>query len=209
MEDTNIYYEDLAEIQAMVFPKKKIQEAKIKEEKDSAYSAQDARDKLERARDEANRALDELRRVQNQHDANQRIGSEIKSAMSACIDVEKVIITAIHKIENVIHRINKMAGQTESVEKKSPEYIREDVEIEIPFKHEGRDLVALFDVEAFITKRGGDYELDEDPKIQLLSITEQNDPNKEVNVKLTIPRMHELQDEALEKYIEDYKQEVA
>lgn len=101
--DTEIYYSDLEEIAAMASPKKIVAEAK-----DSAYSAQDARDKMERARDEANRALDELRRVQSQHDANQRIGSEIKSAMAACIDVEKSVLNAIHKIENVIHRINKI-----------------------------------------------------------------------------------------------------
>jgi hypothetical protein len=205
--DTEISYEDLKEISEMAFPKRK---KAVNEAKDPSHSAQDARDKLERARDEANRALEELRRVQSEFDANQRIGSEIKSAMSAVIDVEKSVLTAIHKIENVIHRINKMATspQEESVQKKS--LMKEDMEIEIPFKHKGQELVALFDVEAIIHRRqNGDYALDEDPKIKLLSITEKGDPNKEVETHLSIAELHELQDEALERYIEDYKQEVA
>lgn len=304
--DTEIYYEDLQEISQMANGRSKVTEAK-----QPSHSAQDARDKLERARDEANRALEELRRVQGEFDANHRVGSEIKSAMSACIEVEKVILTAIHKIENVIHRINKMStsqsesiseaadpsekkkflttlktfldkklhreyqlksmpedtyslelgdiladekglekfledlteffysmkkNQTyrtlapnweeesqgnlkiffdpqfdesgfyeESVQKKSSKFLREDMEIEVPFKHEGHEFVALFDVDAVVHKHDGKYELDEDPKIRLLSITEKEDPSKEVDVKLSIPEMHVLQDTALEIYIEEFK----
>jgi len=200
--DTEIYYEDLQEISKMANGRSKVNEAK-----QPSHAAQDARDKLERARDEGNRALEELRRVQNEYDANHRIGSEIKSAMSACIEVEKVILTAIHKIENVIHRINKMASspQSESVEKKSSKFLREDMEIEVPFQHEGQELVALFDVDAVVYKHDGKYEL-EDPTIRLLSITEQKDPSKEIDVKLSVPAMQSLQDEALEIYIEEFKE---
>lgn len=83
-------------------------------------SAEDARDKLERAHDEVKRALDELRTLQPEYDAKDRVSSEIKSAITACMDVEKTLITAVHRVENLIHRVRKLSGGdvSEAVEKK-------------------------------------------------------------------------------------------
>jgi hypothetical protein len=91
-------------------------------------SAEDARDRLERSRSEASRALDSLRELhQTMAPDNQRMNSEIRSAIMATIQVEKVLITAIHRTENLIHRVRKTSAMTatepeissESVKKKS------------------------------------------------------------------------------------------
>lgn len=91
-------------------------------------SAEDARDRLERSRTEAGRALDSLRELQQAMSSdNQRMNSEIRSAIMATIQVEKVLITAIHRTENLIHRVRKTTAMadtepeisSESVKKKS------------------------------------------------------------------------------------------
>lgn len=84
-------------------------------------SAEEARDRLERARSEATHALDSLRELsQATEPSDTRINSEIKSAIMASIQVEKVLITAIHRIENLIHRVRKTSvlEPQESVKKK-------------------------------------------------------------------------------------------
>lgn len=81
-------------------------------------SAEDARDRLEKARDEVRRALDELRVLQSSVGGTDRVSAEIKTAINACIDVEKTLITAVHKTENVIHRVRKSPNQEEDVKKK-------------------------------------------------------------------------------------------
>ena len=81
--------------------------------------AEEARDLLEKAKDDVRDALNELRNLQLEFPSTERVGSEIRSAIMASIDVEKVLITAIHRAETLIHRVRKLAMTGESEKKKS------------------------------------------------------------------------------------------
>jgi len=82
-------------------------------ERKNSEGGEKARNSLERAKDDARRALAHLRSMQKQPLNTERIEAEIKSAILSTIEVEHAINDAIHKIENVIHKVRKSLSEKE------------------------------------------------------------------------------------------------
>lgn len=174
----------------------------VTEQRYRPNGAEDARDHLEKARDEVRRSMDELRDVQSQYNANEKVSGEIKSALVSMIDVEKQLITAIHRIENVIHRVRKLQPNESKIT------LREDMEVEVPFDDPtfGR-CVALFDVSGEMDRGDrGQMEWVGTPQVELLSITKSDNPTQVVDVHPNPTQLEKLEDEALEKYADHYRE---
>lgn len=164
-------------------------------------ASEDARDRLEKARDEVRRALDELRDVQASVSGNERISTEIKSAINSVIDVEKTLITAVHKVENVIHRSRKGSAKEESVdEKKKP---CNEEKISIPFKNEGEKLVAYFDVRGhLVTNDRGAVEWVGEHEVEFKGV--KHEGGKEFEGEVPDLTLRGLEDQAADIYADNY-----
>jgi len=156
----------------------------------------DAREFTLRAKQELDRALDELRDIQSEYSGNEKILGTVKSAINALMDTQKHLITATHRIENLVHQMNKKVEENINLM---------ESEIEVSFKHPVfGSCIALFEVEGKLrhepdTSRSWEYE----PQIELLAIWKEDDP-KEENIKKEVnfsaPELEDLENQALEKF---------
>jgi len=178
----------------------------LTEDRHSQIRSEDARTQLERAKDELRRAIDSLRDLQKTMSPTDRVGAEIRSSIKSCFATEVVLNNSIHWVESIVHRIRKMesnpvaATQGESVEAGARILMEEEMEVKI--EHGGKKLVALFDVEGTLAKDGGGgAEWVKQPKVHLLGVTLEDDPNEEVpGNQFDAKTIEKLEDEAIEKY---------
>jgi hypothetical protein len=174
----------------------------LSEDRISQIHSEDVRTQLDRAKDEIRRALGSLRELQKQLPAPDRMGAAIRSAIISVLDCEKSLLTAIHRAEDVIHRVRKSEVQLESVNR---EYLLEN-EIEVDFEHGGKALVAAFDVEGTLEKDGrGGADWVKQPKVHMIGIYEKEDPNHDVIPSSIDHKLIEkLEDQAIERYADWY-----
>lgn len=164
-------------------------------------AAEDARDRLEKARDEVRRALDELRDVQSGTSGSERISTEIKSAINSVIDVEKTLITAVHKVENVIHRSRKSSSADESVDEKKK--ICNEERVQVPFDNDGEKLVAYFDVRGhLVTNDHGGVEWVGEHEVEFNGVKYAS--GKEFEGEVPDLKLRGLEDQASEIYADNY-----
>ena len=171
----------------------------LAEARHRANYAEEARDRLEKAKDNVRDALDELRNLQLEYNASERVSAEIKSSIVACIDVEKSLITAIHRAENLIHRVRKLSMTGEDTKKK----IDESFVVDVPFESKNKKLLAQFKV-------SGKVELDNKGEPQwvgdydIKSVGVKDSKGEEVDIEIQPVELKRLEDKALAQYADQY-----
>jgi hypothetical protein len=166
--------------------------------------AEDARDQLERAKTEVNRALDHLREVQKESDPKGRGNSEVKSAINAVIECEKAILTAIHKAENVLHRVRK-AGPKEESAGSAGSLTEQEVSVNFPL--DGKAMCATYDVDGTMERNGEEMRWLKPPKLHLIAIHEANDQSKTVDAITLDPKLvDKLESCAVKEYAKWYEE---
>jgi hypothetical protein len=151
-------------------------------------SAEDARYRLEKAKDEVRRALEELRDLQTDYDAKERIGSEIKSAIISCVSVEQSLLTAIQRIENLVHRVRKQdVGEAK---------------VEVPL-HSKKQVKAVFEVHGHLERDDqGNPEWVGKKEVKFLGLRDSE--GKEFHENLKPAELSRLESQAIELYADEY-----